>query len=295
MIVNGRYQSDISIADRALQYGDGCFTTIAFRNGCLEFYADHIQRLQQACQKLYLDFTEWDELTHYLAKSVSELNQDCVVKVLISRGEGGRGYSPAGCKTPVYIITHHAMPNQYENWQHHGIELYISSITLARQPLLAGIKHLNRLEQVLIKNEISRTKFDDALVCDIDGKIIETSVGNLFWKKDNQWYTPNLSHSGVAGVIRNQLLKLFGKNGIEVHVVQQDLNELNCVEEMFICNSLMKIVPVTRISANINIGSDMVSNQPQLNVDIDVRTQQQTKLFQSWLNQTIHQPVVSLL
>lgn len=283
MIVNGRYQTDIDIADRGLQYGDGCFTTIAFRNTCLEFFDAHLQRLQQACHRLHIDFNQWTELSQYVVNSVVGNDQDSVIKILISRGQGGRGYSPVGCQTPSYIITHHPMPAHYGNWQDHGLALSVSPVTLAKQPLLAGIKHLNRLEQVLIKKELEPTEFDDALVCDTDGTIIETSVGNLFWKNDNTWFTPELSQCGVEGVVRNQLLDIFLKNEIDVQVVQQDLNGLDCIEEMFMCNSLMKIVPVTSIY------------QPKLNVKIKVLTHHQTKQFQTWFDQIPHQQAASFL
>jgi 4-amino-4-deoxychorismate lyase len=234
-------------------------------------------RLQQACDRLKLEFSAWAELTQQVFKSVTEFKHDCVVKILISRGQGGRGYSPVGCHHPSYIITHHAMPNLYENWQESGIQLSVSSITLAKQPLLAGIKHLNRLEQVLIKHELSTTNFDDVLVCDTDGAVIETSVGNVFWKKSNQWFTPNLSHSGVEGVMRNQLIALLTENGIDVQIVQQSLDDLDKLEDMFICNSLMKIVPVSHIY------------RPEFDSKVTVLNNTDTKSIQLWLEQALNQ------
>lgn len=251
MIVNGRQQQHIEIADRAFQYGDGCFTTMAFRNGHLEFFDAHIERLKLACNTLYLNFDKWSELTSCIFNSLKSTS-DCVVKVMITRGEGGRGYSPEGAVSPNYIITLHTIPAHYTLWHTKGIKLTISPITLASQPLLAGIKHLNRLEQVLVKQALIQTGYDDAIVCDIQQQIIETSVANLFWYKDNVWYTADLSTSGVEGVMRNHVLEVMQQKGIECQVVKQDVSVLFSAQELFVCNSLMMVVPVLSLFNPIN-------------------------------------------
>ena len=243
MIVNGRQQQHITIADRAFQYGDGCFTTIAYRNDHLEFFDAHIERLKFACKTLHIDFDKWSELESCIVDPLQS-NTECVVKVMITRGEGGRGYSPEGALSPSFIISHHSIPSHYSLWQTKGITLTISPITLANQPLLAGIKHLNRLEQVLVKHALAQTKYDDAVVCDTQQQIIETSVANLFWYKDNVWFTADLSGSGVEGVMRNQILAVMQQNGMQCQVVKQDVSILFSAQELFVCNSLMLVVPV---------------------------------------------------
>ncbi len=251
MIVNGWQQQHIEIADRAFQYGDGCFTTMAFRNGHLEFFDAHIERLKWACKTLYIDFDKWSELERCMVNSLKS-TADCVVKVIITRGEGGRGYSPVGAAQPSFIITQHTIPSHYSLWQTDGIKLTISPITLACQPLLAGIKHLNRLEQVLVKQALAQTSYDDAIVCDTQQKIIETSVGNLFWYKDNVWYTADLSGSGVEGVMRNHVLAVMQEKGLECRVVKQDVSVLFSAQELFVCNSLMVLVPIVSVLNPIN-------------------------------------------
>ena len=251
MIVNGQQQQQISVADRAAQYGDGCFTTIAFRNGHLEFFNAHIQRLKLACETLYIDFDKWLELERCILDSLMS-TADCVVKVMITRGEGGRGYSPEGAVNPSYIITHHTVPSHYPLWRTEGIRLTISPITLACQPLLAGIKHLNRLEQVLVKHALAATGYDDAVVCDTQQNIVETSVGNLFWYKNSAWYTSDLSESGVDGVMRNCVLAVMKEKGLECQVVQHDVSSIFSAQELFVCNSLMVLVPVLSVFNPIN-------------------------------------------
>ena len=246
MIVNGHKQQHIAIADRAFQYGDGCFTTMAYRNGCLEFFDAHINRLKLASKTLHINFDKWSELEVSIVDLLKDAG-NCVVKVIITRGEGGRGYSPEGAVNPNFIITLHQIPAHYLSWQTKGITLTISPITLACQPLLAGIKHLNRLEQVLVKQALAQTIYDDAIVCDTNKKVIETSVGNLFWYKDNVWYSADLSGSGVAGVMRDRVLTIMQEKGLECHVVKQDVSVLLSAQELFVCNSLMMLVPVVSL------------------------------------------------
>lgn len=246
MIINGQQQQQINIADRAFQYGDGCFTTMAFRNERLEFFDAHINRLKLACKTLYIDFVKWSELESCILGSL-KTHADCVVKVIITRGIGGRGYSPEGAISPSFIITHHTIPAHYVTWQTNGIKLTISPIELACQPLLAGIKHLNRLEQVLVKQALVNTGYDDAVVCDTQQIIIESSVGNLFWYKNNVWYTSDLSGSGVNGVMRQCVLAVMQQKGKECLVVKHNASVLFSAQEMFVCNSLMMLVPVVSL------------------------------------------------
>jgi 4-amino-4-deoxychorismate lyase len=142
---------------------------------------------------------------------------------------------------------------------------------LACQPLLAGIKHLNRLEQVLVKQALAQTSYDDVVVCDYQQKIIETSVGNLFWYKDNVWHTSDLSESGVEGVMRNQVMAVMQKNGLECQVVKQDVSVLFSAQELFVCNSLMLLVPVVSLFNSINQQSTFYISEQTKQLQHDVQ------------------------
>jgi 4-amino-4-deoxychorismate lyase len=274
MIVNGHQQQHIEIADRAFQYGDGCFTTMAFRNSRIELFDAHISRLKLACKILYIEFNKWSDIECCIVDSLQSSN-DCVVKVMITRGIGGRGYSPEGAANPSFVITHHTIPVHYTLWQTDGIKLTISPITLACQPLLAGIKHLNRLEQVLVKHALAKTDYDDAIVCDTHQNIIETSVGNLFWYKDHVWYTADHSESGVEGVMRNQILAVMQEKGLLCQVVHQDISDLFCAQELFVCNSLMMLVPV------VSLFNPLTQQNKHYVIE-------QTKLMQYYIQHTIN-------
>ncbi|QHJ10243.1 Aminodeoxychorismate lyase [Paraglaciecola mesophila] len=246
MIVNGSPATQLDIADRATQYGDGCFTTMLVKDGTVEYWQAHLTRLKTSCERLFIQFTAWDDLTSNVF-AMAQQGSSCVLKVLISRGSGGRGYSPEGANQPIYIISEHPYPSHYDDWQASGIELNVSRVALAKQPLLAGIKHLNRLEQVLIKHELANDAFQDCIVLDTDGVIVESSVGNIFWYHDNVWYTPSLHFSGVEGVMRNHVVDYFSANQITIHQCRETQEAIQSASEVFVCNSLMGIVPVSAI------------------------------------------------
>lgn len=246
MIVNGSPATQLDIADRATQYGDGCFTTMLVKDGTVEHWDAHLTRLQVSCERLFIPFTKWDDLTNSVITNAQN-GSNFVLKVLISRGTGGRGYSPEGANQPLYIISQHPYPSHYRDWQKNGIELNVSSVALAKQPLLAGIKHLNRLEQVLIKHELANDAFQDCIVLDTDEVIVESSVGNIFWYHDNAWYTPSLNFSGVEGVMRNHILDYFSAKHVPIHQCRETQEAIQSAAEVFVCNSLMGIVPVSAI------------------------------------------------
>ncbi len=235
--------SVIPFNDRTALYGDGCFTTIAVSNKKPELLALHLQRLKRDCDKLFIQFNDWTDLEKTILELSLTQHYD-VVKVVISRGQGGRGYSPTTCINSTAYLSLSSIPVHYSNWRKDGVSMGISSIQLAIQPLLAGIKHLNRLEQVLIKRELDKLEYDDVVVCDTNGHVIETSAGNLFWRKADTWFTPNLESSGVIGVMRNHVFDLLKSNNIELKQVVAGVNELFLADEIAISNCLMGWVPV---------------------------------------------------
>ncbi|MXG37568.1 aminodeoxychorismate lyase, partial [Escherichia coli] len=146
-------QENLPASDRATQFGDGCFTTARIIDGQVCLLDAHIRRLQTACETLMIPFQHWGTLRREMSQLVSEKSSG-VLKVIISRGSGGRGYSGASCENPTRILSVSAYPAQYESWRKDGVTLTLSPIRLGRNPTLAGIKHLNRLEQVLIRTHL---------------------------------------------------------------------------------------------------------------------------------------------
>jgi len=236
--------------DRAANYGDGCFTTIALLFGRPQLIDLHFARLAQDCHRLAIPFCEIDELKIQLDDIIAKHQSGRhALKVLISRGEGGRGYSPIGCNEPRLHISIHPYPRHYDDWKNRGISLGLASLKLGKQPLLAGIKHLNRLEQVLIKRELFDQDLDDLLVVDTDDRVIESSAANVYWFSNRTgWHTPCVDEAGVAGVLREAMLTFMQKHRIQLQVGYYSVEDVLAADAVFICNSLSGIVPVKSLN-----------------------------------------------
>ncbi|WP_041058090.1 aminodeoxychorismate lyase [Vibrio owensii] len=249
--VNGLPQTHISLGDRSFQYGDGCFTTIKTKKGELEHWQAHIERMEACLKTLHIPFPDWRQVFDWVMKAV--LNDELAgIKIHISRGTGGRGYSPGGIEGPVVTISNFAFPSHYSSWQENGVPLGVCETRLGIQPLLAGHKHNNRIEQVLAKAEIEGSEFTDAVTLNVQNHVIETTMANLFWVKDKKVYTPDLSLSGVAGVMRRKVLEFLQTNGYPVQVATFELSDLLNADEVLMCNSLLGVAPVSGISTPDN-------------------------------------------
>ncbi|WP_199454901.1 aminodeoxychorismate lyase [Vibrio owensii] len=249
--VNGLPQTHISLGDRSFQYGDGCFTTIKTKKGELEHWQAHVERMEACLKTLHIPFPDWNQVFDWVMKAV--LNDELAgIKIHISRGTGGRGYSPSGIEGPVVTISNFAFPSHYSSWQENGVSLGVCRTHLGIQPLLAGHKHNNRIEQVLAKAEIEGTEFTDAVTLNVQNHVIETTMANLFWVKDKKVYTPDLSLSGVAGVMRRKVLEFLQTNGYPVQVATFELSDLLNADEVWMCNSLLGVAPVSGISTPDN-------------------------------------------
>lgn len=244
--INGKQQTHLPASDRAVQFGDGCFTTARIRHGQIEWLTQHLQRLQQSTARLCIADIPWPVLEDEMRTAATEC-ADGVMKVIISRGDGGRGYSSVGCQQPSRIIMTSEYPQHYHRLREQGAYLTSSSIRLSLRHVLAGIKHLNRLEQVLIRREIDQSGADEALVLDTEGRLVECCAANLFWRKGQQLFTPGVDQAGVNGIMRQQILQLATEHGLQCHEVYVPPSVLQDAEEVFICNALMPVLTVRQI------------------------------------------------
>lgn len=239
--VNSEITDSISIFDRGFNYGDGVFTTAKIKDGSIELLEFHIERIQVSCDLLHITPPKLLLLKSRL--SFLAKNYDlAVIKVLVTAGSGGRGYARNNKINPNVIITIHEYPKHYESWKKQGVVLGKSATQLGINPLLAGLKHLNRLEQVLIRHELEQTSYDDFLVFNLNEHLVEASSANVFWIKNNELYTPEVKVSGVAGLMRQHVINHIPN----VHIVEGDDEELINADAVFTCNSVMGIVPVQR-------------------------------------------------
>jgi len=244
--INGVQHDSISITDRGLAYGDGVFTTAKVVQGKIQLLSEHLERLTKNCDKLSIPLPDIDKIKREL-KVAAQRFELCVAKVIITAGEGGRGYSRDGCETSTVIISFHAFPEHYLTWQQQGIYLGVAQFKLGLNPFLVGIKHLNRLEQVLIRQELDSREEDDLLVLNCSENIIEASAANIFWLKNNTWYTPNIVESGISGLMRQHILKTLNNDKSKaIEIIEAKITMVDNIEAMFICNSVMNIVPVSQ-------------------------------------------------
>ena len=238
------YQQDcISPSDRGMAYGDGLFETIKASPKGFEYLNDHLRRLCRGLNKLSMPFSNEEsvKLRFFLLKTILPMiKHETVIKVIVTRGEGGRGYLPPDdCQHTILVGVGDAP--DYQVQKKSGVHLGVSDVPVSMNPFLSGMKHLNRLENVLAKQKLNANHFEDVML-NSQGHIIECIQSNLFWFKDGTLHTPSLSQSGVQGVYRHQILKAQALYSANIGCFS--LNALKQADEIFITNSLMGIVPV---------------------------------------------------
>ncbi|WP_153914939.1 aminodeoxychorismate lyase [Shewanella sp. TC10] len=258
VFVNGQSDNTIQALDRGLAYGDGAFATMRVCDGQILFLTEHLLRLQQTCQRLGFSIPDINSISQRLNVHAQTLRQGCI-KLLLSRGVGGRGYTAPESPNISEVISLHDVPASYANWQACGISLALSPVLLGKQPLLAGMKHLNRLEQVLVKQQALPESVDDWLVLDADNYVVESSMANIFIVKGEQVITPAMNQCGVSGVMREQVIDALLTNNIVVMAKAISLTDLQNAEHVFITNSLLGMVNINSINMGV-INSNLSSS-----------------------------------
>lgn len=245
MLINGQPTETISARDRGLQYGDGLFETIAVVNGVPRLWERHMARLDRGLRRLKFPPQDKERLWTETCSLLSP-NAKAVIKLLVTRGQGGRGYRPPTDQQTTRIISLHPWPDIPLDWNREGIELRLCHSRLGRNRALAGLKHLNRLEQVQARQEWDDPGIPEGLMLDEHDHVIEGTQSNLFLVKAGVLLTPDLTHSGVAGVVRELVLEEATELGIQTVVSDLDLAAVTAADALFITNSLWGICPVAR-------------------------------------------------
>jgi 4-amino-4-deoxychorismate lyase len=235
VLINGRAAHHVESGDRGLQYGDGLFETIVCRDGEARWLDLHLQRLQQGCERLRLAFRDFEALRAEIG-GLAGGQRRCIVKVIVTRGTATRrGYAPAGDELPTRIVSRHDWLDTPAPGPP-GFRLGVSGVTLGMNPLLAGLKHLNRLEQVLAQMARDEAGLDEVLMVSTAGRVIGGSMSNVFLADETGLFTPELSACGVAGVMRRLVLQAAATLGQRVCVREVALSELATVREAFVTN-----------------------------------------------------------
>lgn len=194
----------VPLDDRAMHYGDGLFETVRVERRAAPLWDWHLQRLTAGCTRLRLPRPPAEQLWEAIASAVSN-EAATVVKLIISAGSGPRGYArPQSVSPKVYVQSAPVSDSRM------NLRAVWCQTLCSIQPQLAGIKHLNRLEQVLARMECTDVGADEGLMLDTSGAVISATAGNLLIRRSGRWLTPPLDRCGVAGVARRWLMQSFG-------------------------------------------------------------------------------------
>lgn len=250
-LINGKADAFIPFSDRGLHYADGVFETVALRNGCLQFWQQHLDRMQHACRRLGLpqvDAAQWLQDVRALQL---DANQDAVIKLMLTRGSGGRGYGPPADAQATRMVAAYAFPVHADTLRQQGVTLRMCRTPVSINSALAGIKHLSRLENVLARAEWQDEHIHEGLMCDDLGHVIEGTMSNVFMVQNNALYTPAVKKSGVDGIIRNRIIELAKRAGLVVQQVAVSAKQLPAMDEIFVTNSVIGVWPVINLDGKI--------------------------------------------
>jgi 4-amino-4-deoxychorismate lyase len=249
ILINGQETEQISVLDRGFQYGDGLFETIHVVDGGTMQWQRHMTRLAEGCERLGIPMLDQALLAteaEKLCRGVSE----GVLKLTVTRGMGGRGYAMPGPVSPTRVLALFPAPTYPETHWTKGVKVRICQTRLGENPSLAGIKHLNRLEQVLARAEWDDPDISEGLMLDSNNNVIEGTMSNLFCVHDGVLLTPELSRCGVRGITRDRILLSAEKAGIPAKEAQLAIEDINNAQELFLSNSLVGIWPVKQLEKN---------------------------------------------
>lgn len=227
--------------DRGLAYGDGLFETVLLHAGKPVLWRYHTARLTQGCHRLGIPLPCQEALdATWQGAPTAEFE---VLKLILTRGSGGRGYAQLDQVAPRLLSRRTPFQPSVERWQK-GVTVRLCDLQLARQPRLAGIKHLNRLENVLARQEWSDATIAEGVLADSEGFVVEATSMNVFWQRAGEVLTPQLDQCGVAGTLRAALLE----HGA-VTQASLSLHQLADVERLWVANSVQGVWPVTQLLA----------------------------------------------
>lgn len=260
-LINGVVADYLNINDRSIHYGDGLFETVLCSNNCLLYWPQHYQRLQTSADKLKLSCPDeqifLNDIRLLLKENENISDNACSIKIIITRGNSERGYAIPKNTNENRLVLLSTITSEYSSLLSAQLlsgELYVCKQQVSINESLAGMKHLNRLENVLARNEWNdqtNQHFVDGLMLNANHHVIEGSMSNLFAVKDGQLYTPDLTQSGVKGVMREMIIDAADRNSIQLSTPNISLDDLFSMDEIFISNSLIGIKSVNKVGDNL--------------------------------------------
>lgn len=253
--VDGVPGEAIPVFDRGLQFGDGLFETFAVIDGGIPRWAAHLARLRQGLARLHFDHIRLATIDAEVRALVAGVPGRWVGKLIVTRGSSFRGYRIPEHPQAQRILVLHPWPRRpARNWRE-GVAVRLCETRLGNQPLLAGLKHLNRLEQVLARAEWSGDEPAEGLMCDQRGRLIEGTMSNLFLRQGRRVVTAPLLECGVAGVMREWVIdRLLKHADLDLFYESVLPVDLAGVDELFLTNSLFGIWPILRVEGGRGAG-----------------------------------------
>ena len=237
--LNGIAVDEIAIDSRGLQYGDGLFETVAVRNGHARLWDYHVERLLRGCERLGLDIPDMEQCR---AQIESQAQDYGTAKIVVAAKPGQRGYGRTSRDIDVLVRVFESQPLPPGCYRD-GVQAIVCNTKLATGSVTAGIKTLNRIEQVLARNEVIAAKAFEGIVRDADGNVICGTMSNVFVVRDSRVFTPQLHRCGVAGVMRRHVISSMRDAGFSVN--ETKLASLDSVDEVFLSNSQFGVVPLS--------------------------------------------------
>lgn len=240
ILVNGAASEMLPATDRGLAYGDGVFRTLRVRGGQPQAWQFHYRKLERDCAALAISCPGEKSLRDELTIAARQ-QPECVGKVIVTRGSGARGYAAAGVVQPTRIVMSLPVPADHARFRPGGIRARICTLRVSAQPALAGIKHLNRLENVLARREWDDPDIAEGILLDSDGNVIGGTMTNIFIAEKGALTTPDLRRCGVAGVTRERIFARATESGIACRVEDISAERLLESDEAFVVNSVIGV------------------------------------------------------
>lgn len=246
-LVDGIATGTVAATDRGLNYGDGLFETMRLHQGRVCLLARHLRRLRHGCERIALAYPGDAVIAADLAALGTGATGEGVVRLVLTRGDGGRGYTPPPTAGVRRIVSLHPLPEPGAA----GLSVGICRTRLGHSSVLGGLKHLGRLEQVLAARETAAAGWDEGLMLDDHDRVIEGTRHNLFFVRDGGVWTPWLAGCGVAGVMRELVLETLDKLGLAGGEAELRYHELHEIDELFLCNAVAGVRPVSRVAGRV--------------------------------------------
>lgn len=243
MLLDGQVGDAVPATDRGLNYGDGLFETMRLHAGSVPLLARHLARLRAGAERLVLPWPGEELLRAEVSRLAAAGPGEAVLKIVLTRGDGGRGYAPDPHATGRRILSRHPLPAGLEE----SLTVGLCHTRLGASPALQGLKHLGRLEQVLAAREAAAAGWGEGLMLDAEGCVTEGTRHHVFWLRAGRLETPPGSALAVAGVMRGLLLEALGDAGMPGYEATLRYDALHEVEEMFLCNAVAGVRGVSRL------------------------------------------------